>query len=119
LIVLFFEIQANPGTEGRRLYDEGVQFGCWGMALYSLSCSIYSLGIESLVKRFRAKRVYIGGQLVYSIGMFFNTNSKRARNNLFCAHATSRDALTFLIIIPFRFVSIATLLTLTTEHRGR
>jgi hypothetical protein len=26
--------------------------------------------------------------------------SKRSRNNLFCAHTTSRDALTFLLIIP-------------------
>ena len=42
-----------------------------GMALYSLSCSIYSTAIEKLVKRFRAKPVYIGGQLVYSIGMIF------------------------------------------------
>ena len=41
------------------------------MALYSLSCSIYSTAIEKLVKRFRAKPVYIGGQLVYSIGMIF------------------------------------------------
>jgi solute carrier family 45 protein 1/2/4 len=62
---------AAPGSEKRRLYDQGVQFGCWGMALYSLSCSIYSTAIEKLVKRFRAKPVYIGGQLVYSIGMIF------------------------------------------------
>ena len=41
------------------------------MALYSLSCSLYSTAIEKLVKRFRAKPVYIGGQLVYSIGMIF------------------------------------------------
>jgi len=60
---------AAPGSEKRRLYDQGVQFGCWGMALYSLSCSMYSIAIEKLVKRFRAKPVYIGGQLVYSIGM--------------------------------------------------
>ena len=45
--------QAAPGSEKRRLYDEGVQFGCWGMALYSLSCSFYSFAIEKLVKRFR------------------------------------------------------------------
>jgi len=60
-----------PGSKARKLYDEGVQFGCWGMALYSLSCSLYSFAIESLVKTFRAKSVYVGGQLVYSIGMVF------------------------------------------------
>jgi E3 ubiquitin-protein ligase UBR3 len=45
--------------------------------------------------------------------------SKRSSNNLFCNHATSCNARMFLLIIPYRNVSIATLLTLTTEHRGR
>lgn len=46
------------------------------MALYSLSCSIYSFAIEKLVKRFRAKPVYVGGQLVYSVGMVFMALSR-------------------------------------------
>lgn len=37
--------------------------------MYSLSCSCYSLIIERLIARFRAKRVYIGGLLFYSAGM--------------------------------------------------
>ncbi|KAA0189299.1 hypothetical protein HAZT_HAZT002164 [Hyalella azteca] len=36
----------------QQLYEAGVRFGCWGMALYSLSCSCYSFVIEKLVKRF-------------------------------------------------------------------
>lgn len=60
---------AAYGSEKRRLYDEGVQFGCWGMSIYSLSCSLYSFIIVKLVRTFRAKPVYVGGQLVYSIGM--------------------------------------------------
>ncbi|KAK6621015.1 hypothetical protein RUM43_011318 [Polyplax serrata] len=52
-----------------KLYEEGVRFGCWGMSMYSLSCSCYSLIIETLIKRFRAKNVYVGGLLFYSIGM--------------------------------------------------
>ena len=36
---------------------------------YSLSCSFYSFCLDKLVKRFRAKPVYIGGQLVYCLGM--------------------------------------------------
>jgi hypothetical protein len=39
------------------------------------------------------------------IGMY-QMCSKRSRNNFFCAHATSRDALTFLLIIPYRYVSM-------------
>jgi solute carrier family 45 protein 1/2/4 len=50
-------------------YEEGVRFGCFGMAMYSLSCACYSLVIEKLIWRFRAKRVYIGGLLFYSASM--------------------------------------------------
>ncbi|XP_045120351.1 proton-associated sugar transporter A-like [Portunus trituberculatus] len=62
---------APDGSREKRLYIEGVRFGCWGMALYSLSCSCYSFLIETLVKRFGAKPVYVYGQLVYSVGMVF------------------------------------------------
>lgn len=50
-------------------YEEGVRFGCYGMAMYSLSCACYSLIIDKLIWRFRAKRVYIGGLLFYSASM--------------------------------------------------
>ncbi|GIY69345.1 membrane-associated transporter protein [Caerostris extrusa] len=43
--------QAPEDSESYKLYKEGVQFGCWGMALYSLSCAIYSYFIEALVKK--------------------------------------------------------------------
>ncbi|XP_059470765.1 proton-associated sugar transporter A [Neocloeon triangulifer] len=61
--------QAAEGSAERDLYEDGVRFGCWGMAMYSLSCACYSLLIDKLVQRFRAKRVYVGGQLVYCTGM--------------------------------------------------
>ncbi|GFR22388.1 membrane-associated transporter protein [Trichonephila clavata] len=61
--------QAPEGSESYLLYKEGVQFGCWGMALYSLSCAVYSFFIEVLIKKFGAKATYVGGQMVYSIGM--------------------------------------------------
>ncbi|KAG5666200.1 hypothetical protein PVAND_017617 [Polypedilum vanderplanki] len=50
-------------------YEEGVRFGCFGMAMYSLSCACYSLIIEKLIWRFRARKVYIGGLLFYSASM--------------------------------------------------
>ncbi|XP_063707708.1 proton-associated sugar transporter A-like, partial [Culicoides brevitarsis] len=61
--------KAPPGSVSYELYQEGVRFGCWGMAMYSLSCSCYSLIIEKLIKRFKAKPVYIGGLVFYSTGM--------------------------------------------------
>ena len=39
------------------------------MSMYSLSCSCYSFLLDKMVARFRAKPVYVGGQLVYSVGM--------------------------------------------------
>lgn len=60
----------------RILYDEGVRFGCWGMSMYSLSCACYSFIIERLIKRFRARRVYVGGLLVYSTGMLLMALTK-------------------------------------------
>ncbi|KAF5300445.1 hypothetical protein FQA39_LY02244 [Lamprigera yunnana] len=57
------------GSVERELYEEGIRFGCWGMSMYSLSCACYSIVIEKLIKRFRARRVYVGGLLIYSFGM--------------------------------------------------
>ncbi|KDR22503.1 proton-associated sugar transporter A [Zootermopsis nevadensis] len=61
--------KAADGTLERELFEEGVRFGCWGMSMYSLSCAFYSLIIERLIKKFRARNVYISGLLLDSVGM--------------------------------------------------
>lgn len=61
--------KAAYGSKKYIAYEEGVRFGCYGMAMYSLSCACYSLIIDKLIWRFRAKRVYIGGLLFYSASM--------------------------------------------------
>ncbi|XP_044312890.1 proton-associated sugar transporter A-like [Drosophila rhopaloa] len=61
--------KATQGSVPQLRYEEGVRFGCWGMAMYSLSCAFYSLIIEKLIQHFRAKSVYVGGLLFYCIGM--------------------------------------------------
>ncbi|XP_073848524.1 loss of visual transmission [Musca autumnalis] len=63
--------KALEGTHSQILYEEGVRFGCWGMAMYSLSCACYSYVIERLIQRFKAKKVYVGGLLFYCCGMMF------------------------------------------------
>ncbi|KAK2581327.1 hypothetical protein KPH14_008100 [Odynerus spinipes] len=68
--------QAPDGTKERELYESGVRFGCWGMSMYSLSCSCYSLIIEKLIKRYKARRVYICGLLFYSTGMMLMAIAK-------------------------------------------
>ncbi|XP_011053129.1 PREDICTED: proton-associated sugar transporter A-like isoform X1 [Acromyrmex echinatior] len=68
--------RAPVDTDERELYEEGVRFGCWGMSMYSLSCSCYSLIIERLIKRFRARKVYMYGLLFYSVGMLLMALTK-------------------------------------------
>lgn len=45
--------KALEGSNLQIKYEEGVRFGCWGMAMYSLSCACYSLIIEKLIKKLR------------------------------------------------------------------
>ncbi|KAJ8935257.1 hypothetical protein NQ318_007067 [Aromia moschata] len=72
--------EGNPtaveGSTARELYESGVRFGCWGMSMYSLSCACYSMKIEHLISRYGAKKVYIGGLLIYSTGMLLMALSK-------------------------------------------
>ncbi|XP_033333089.2 loss of visual transmission isoform X1 [Megalopta genalis] len=68
--------QAPDGSEERELYESGVRFGCWGMSMYSLSCSCYSLVIERLIERYKARRVYVCGLLFYSTGMMMMALTK-------------------------------------------
>lgn len=60
---------SNAGQEKNSIYEEGVRFGCWGLAIYALSCSIYSMCVEKLLKLFRIRTVYMGGMITYATGM--------------------------------------------------
>ncbi|XP_077994123.1 membrane-associated transporter protein-like [Glandiceps talaboti] len=61
--------KARIGSAERLIYEDGVRMGCWGMAVYSISCCIYCVFIEKLVYRIGAKPVYISNILFYSVGM--------------------------------------------------
>lgn len=61
--------KAAPGSELYNLYEDGVRFGCWGMAIYALSCAMYSMTIEKLISIFGTRLVYVGGLLVFAAGM--------------------------------------------------
>ncbi|CAH1776037.1 unnamed protein product, partial [Owenia fusiformis] len=89
---------APEGSEKLALYQEGVQIGSWGMSLYSLSCSFYSLIIEKLVRRFSAKPVYVISQLVYTVGMI--------------VMATVRHPIAVIVLSPTAGVMYATLLNM-------
>ncbi|KAK9880972.1 hypothetical protein WA026_014323 [Henosepilachna vigintioctopunctata] len=67
---------AAENSAERIRYEDGVRFGCWGMAMYSLSCACYSTVIENFIRKFGAKRVYVIGLLIYSTGMFLMAITK-------------------------------------------
>ncbi|XKL66956.1 hypothetical protein PGB90_010376 [Kerria lacca] len=60
---------APPESEPHILYEDGVRFGCLGMAIYSLSCMFYSFTIEYLIKRFGLKRIYLCSILLDSVSL--------------------------------------------------
>lgn len=62
---------APRGSDRHENYEAGVRLGSFAMSLYSFSCAVYSLAFERLVKRFKARNVYVCGQLAYSAGMVF------------------------------------------------
>ncbi|XP_058830143.1 proton-associated sugar transporter A-like [Topomyia yanbarensis] len=63
------DVAAPKGSPELNLYEEGVRFGCWGMALFTVSAALYSLFIEKIIKCFSARPVYVGGLLANSLGM--------------------------------------------------
>lgn len=90
--------QSPPGSDVHNRYDDGVRLGSFGMSLYSLSCSVYSLLIEKLVRRYRAKRVYVLGQLVFTVGM--------------AIMAAARHKVAVVLLSPTAGIMYATLFTM-------
>ncbi|CAF0868404.1 unnamed protein product [Adineta ricciae] len=88
----------------RLLYNEGVRFGSWGMSIYSISCSIYSYNIEALNNYFGIKRVYIGSQLIYAVGMLL-MGYVRHRAGVIILSAAAGVLYSTLFTIPYLLIS--------------
>lgn len=52
-VVFGGNVKAPENSEEYQLYYEGVRFGCYGMAIYAISCTLYSMIIEILVRKFK------------------------------------------------------------------
>ncbi|EDW63160.2 membrane-associated transporter protein [Drosophila virilis] len=96
--------RALEGSIPQRKYEEGVRFGCWGMAMYSLSCACYSLVIDKLIQRFRAKSVYVGGLLFYCFGMTLMALS-RAKFSVILFSWTAGVMYSTLFTMPYLLVA--------------
>ncbi|KAH8366979.1 hypothetical protein KR200_007206 [Drosophila serrata] len=95
---------ASHGSIVQIRYEEGVRFGCWGMAMYSLSCSFYSLVIEKFIKRFGAKTVYVGGLGFYCVGMALMALS-RSKISVLIFSWTAGVMYSTLFTMPFLLVA--------------
>uniref|UniRef100_T1H4G2 Uncharacterized protein n=1 Tax=Megaselia scalaris TaxID=36166 RepID=T1H4G2_MEGSC len=71
---------------------------------YSLSCACYSLIIEKLIERFRAKPVYIGGLLFYSCGMTLMALT-RARSSVIVFSWAAGVMYSTLFTMPYLLVA--------------
>uniref|UniRef100_A0AAG5DJM0 Major facilitator superfamily (MFS) profile domain-containing protein n=1 Tax=Anopheles atroparvus TaxID=41427 RepID=A0AAG5DJM0_ANOAO len=63
------DVQAPPESLEFVLYQQGVRFACFGMALYLASASLSSLLIEQATKRVGARAVYVTGLMAHCVGM--------------------------------------------------
>jgi solute carrier family 45, member 1/2/4 len=40
-----------------------------GMAIYALSCALFSMTIEKLIKKFTAKKIFVSALLTFAVSM--------------------------------------------------
>lgn len=74
------------------------------MSVYSISCSIYSYNIQKLNDYFGIKRVYIGSQLIYAIGMLL-MGYLRHRFAVIILSAVAGILYSTLFTIPYLLIS--------------
>lgn len=94
---------APSQSESYQLYLEGVRYGCFGLAIYSLSCSCYSFTIEKLIKVLRARIVYCGGLLIDSVGMILMAIYPN-KVTVFVFSATGGIVYALLFTMPFLLI---------------
>ncbi|XP_053685332.1 proton-associated sugar transporter A-like isoform X2 [Sabethes cyaneus] len=96
--------RGNPAapskSEEYQLYLEGVRYGCFGLAIYSLACSCYSFTIEKLIKILRARIVYCGGLILDATGMILMAVFPN-RVTVYVFSATGGIVYALLFTMPF------------------
>ncbi|XP_008152418.1 solute carrier family 45 member 3 [Eptesicus fuscus] len=59
--------RAEPGTEARRHYDEGVRMGSLGLFLQCATSLLFSLVMDRLVQRFGTRAVYLASVVAFPV----------------------------------------------------
>jgi solute carrier family 45, member 1/2/4 len=101
---IFHGLPNKSSEDSYSHYQEGVRFGSFCMALYSISCSIYSLSYKNLLNRFNIKAIYMLGQLVYSLGMLILALTKN-KTIAILVSPTAGIMYSTLFTIPYILIS--------------
>ncbi|XP_040166938.1 proton-associated sugar transporter A-like [Anopheles arabiensis] len=98
------DVQAPEHSPAFVLYEEGLRFACWGMALFAGCASLYSLVIERLIDRVGARPVYVGGLMAHCVGMVAMGLLRHRAIVMLCCSLTG-IMYTTIYSIPFLLIS--------------
>ncbi|XP_058829020.1 proton-associated sugar transporter A-like [Topomyia yanbarensis] len=102
--IFFGDVTAAEDSIEFESYNEGVRFGCMGMAVFILSSSVYSVIFERVIQKFRAKPVYITGLLLNGAGMLATAIIKQKFSIFICCF-TMGIKYTTICSLPFLLIS--------------
>ncbi|XP_055621057.1 proton-associated sugar transporter A-like [Toxorhynchites rutilus septentrionalis] len=95
---------APEGSQEYELYNQGVRFGSLGLGVFILSSSLYSVIIERLIGLFRARKLYIVGLMLNSLGMIA-TGLVHQKFAVFICCITMGIKYATIFSIPFLLIS--------------
>ncbi|XP_053686014.1 proton-associated sugar transporter A-like [Sabethes cyaneus] len=98
------DVTAPENSQEFRLYNEGVRFGCLGMAIFILSSSVYSIFLEWLIRKFGIKPIYVSGLLLNGIGMLVAALTEQ-RFAVFVCSFTMGIEYSIICSLPFLLIS--------------
>ncbi|KAG8518092.1 Solute carrier family 45 member 3 [Galemys pyrenaicus] len=97
--------RAEPGTEARRHYDEGVRMGSLGLFLQCTISLLFSLVMDRLVQRFGTRAVYLASVVAFPVAAGATCLS---RNMAVVTASAALTGFTFsaLQILPYTLASL-------------
>ncbi|XP_058465151.1 proton-associated sugar transporter A-like [Malaya genurostris] len=98
------DVTAAKDSREFESYNEGVRFGCLGMGVFILSSSGYSIVIERVIKKFRAKPVYVATLLLNGAGMLATAIIKQKFSVFICCVTMGIEYAT-IYSLPYLLIS--------------
>ncbi|XP_037680830.1 solute carrier family 45 member 3 isoform X2 [Choloepus didactylus] len=97
--------RAEPGTEARRHYDEGVRMGSLGLFLQCAISLVFSLVMDRLVQRFGTRTVYLASVVAFPVAAS-TTCLSRSVTVVTASAALTGFTFSALQILPYTLASL-------------